>query len=77
MSEKAKKVQNNVSSNTDAYEDDWRHIDTCGTKIYTNNDGRMQIELDKSITSRAFKEVLEFLYTDKVRYVCQYESIVK
>jgi hypothetical protein len=44
-------------------------IDTTGTTITTTPDGRTQITLDKRVTNRAFKEVLEYLYTDKVRYV--------
>jgi hypothetical protein len=43
-------------------------IDTTGTTITTTPDGRTQIVLDKRVTSRAFKEVLEYLYTDKVSW---------
>ena len=43
-------------------------IDTTGTTITTTPDGRTQIILDKRVTNRAFKEVLEYLYTDKVSW---------
>lgn len=43
-------------------------IDTTGTTISTTPDGRTQIVLDKRVTNRAFKEVLEYLYTDKVSW---------
>lgn len=46
---------------------DYSKIDTTGTTISTTKDGKLQITLDKRVTSRAFKEVLEYLYTDRVR----------
>ncbi|KAL9645242.1 hypothetical protein ABK040_002442 [Willaertia magna] len=48
-------------------EDTWRNLDVSGTSISTVN-GRMQITLDKRVTHKAFKEVLEYLYTDKVSW---------
>jgi len=46
---------------------DWQNIDTSGTTI-TTVEGRAQITLDKRVTNKAFKEVLEYLYTDKVSW---------
>lgn len=48
-------------------EESWRSIDTTGTAI-TIIDGKQQIVLDKKVTHKAFKEVLEYLYTDKVSW---------
>lgn len=47
---------------------DYSHIDTTGSTITTLPDGKFQITLDKRVTSKAFKEILEYLYTDRVRY---------
>ncbi|KAL0485674.1 kelch-like protein [Acrasis kona] len=46
---------------------DYQSIDTTGTAISTV-EGRAQITLDKKVTNKAFKEVLEYLYTDKVSW---------
>lgn len=43
-------------------------IDTTGTEISTGTDGKMIIKLDKRVTSRAFQQVLEYLYTDRVSW---------
>jgi len=48
-------------------EQNWANIDTTGTSISTV-DGKMQITLDKKVTHKAFREVLEYLYTDKVSW---------
>ena len=42
-------------------------ISTEGSSIKTTPDGKLQIVLDKRVSQRAFQEVLEYLYTDKVR----------
>jgi len=43
-------------------------INTSGSSITTTPEGRIQIVLDKRVTNKAFKEVLEYLYTDKVSW---------
>lgn len=48
-------------------EEEWRSVNTAGTALSTI-DGKMQITLDKRVTHKAFKEVLEYLYTDKVSW---------
>jgi hypothetical protein len=47
---------------------DYSHIDTTGSSITTLPDGKFQITLDKRVTSKAFKEILEYLYTDRVSW---------
>jgi len=47
---------------------DFSKIDTTGTTISYSNDGKLVIALDKRVTSRSFKEVLEYLYTDRVNW---------
>jgi hypothetical protein len=48
---------------------DYSKIDTSGTKITTNEDGTFDVTFDKKkVTERAFKEVMEYIYTDRVGY---------
>jgi hypothetical protein len=47
--------------------DEYSNIDTTGTTIEYNEKGGLVIKLDKRVTSKAFKEVLEYLYTDRVK----------
>jgi hypothetical protein len=48
---------------------DYSKIDTSGTKISTNEDGTFDVTFDKKkVTERAFKEVMEYIYTDRVGY---------
>jgi hypothetical protein len=48
---------------------DYSNIDTTGTSIQYSKEGKLQIILDKRVTERAFKEVLEYFYTDRVKYI--------
>lgn len=43
-------------------------IDTSGTTVKILPDGKLQIFLDKRVTPRAFSQVLEYLYTDRVSW---------
>ncbi len=43
-------------------------IDTTGTSVKILPDGKLQIFLDKRVTPRAFSQVLEYLYTDRVSW---------
>eukprot|EP01080_Neovahlkampfia_damariscottae_P002644 gene2644-3841_t len=52
----------------DDKETDLSKISTQGSSIKTNKEGKLEITLDKRVTSRAFKEVLEYLYTDRVSW---------
>jgi hypothetical protein len=56
-----------MSDNKQDDTQNWENIDTTGTTISTV-EGRAQITLDKRVTNKAFKEVLEYLYTDKVSW---------
>lgn len=49
-------------------ENDLSKINTQGSQIQLNKDGKLEISLDKKVSSRAFKEVLEYLYTDRVSW---------
>jgi hypothetical protein len=40
---------------------DLSKISTQGSSIKTNKEGKLEISLDKRVTARAFKEVLEFV----------------
>lgn len=45
------------------------NIDTTGSSVGLLPNGKIQITLDKRVTARAFKEVISYLYQDKVEYV--------
>jgi hypothetical protein len=47
---------------------DLSKISTQGSTIKLNKEGKLEIALDKRVTNRAFKEVLEYLYTDRVSW---------
>lgn len=41
-------------------------IDTSGTSVSISPDGKLRIVLDGRVTARAFEQVIEYLYTDRV-----------
>lgn len=48
--------------------DDYERIDTSGSSITLLPNGKMRIVLDRRVTTRAFREVMEYLYTDRVAW---------
>lgn len=48
---------------------DYSKIETSGTKISQRDDGTLDVTFDKKVVNeKAFKEVLEYIYTDRVAW---------